>query len=193
MKKPKSSAPAPVDRAALIESLALPIKYSQAQRVVDQLMAIAPYAPDELQRMVVIAEGEGTRWEPPRITFYQHLLEGLSNRPDTPLAGRLTKLLQRARADLISRLARSNNYPTARMYLDALQRFSHFTPAQVERIVAVKSENKRIAAMRLEPRQFLFYRELLAGYGSQISTKSAAQLVGLLKTAVEDNPELAQA
>jgi hypothetical protein len=108
------------------------------------------------------------------------------------MARRLTKLLQRARADLVARLARSNNFPTARMYLDALHRFSHFTPAQVERIVAVKIENKRIAGMKLEPRQFLFYRELLANYGSQISAERLAQLVSMLQVAIEENPELAR-
>ena len=176
------------DRAGLIEALSAPIKYARARSVIAQVAGIAPFTPAELQRLIEIGE-QATRWEPARISFYQELLAGLEGK----LRKRLAKLLDSVRGDLVFRLWKSNNYPTARMYIDALHSFPEFSSREVDRMVAAMVENKRIAGMRLEPRQFLFYRDLLTDYATQMSPERLGQLVGILKTAVEGDPTLEHA
>lgn len=144
------------ERSELIEALAAPIKYAHAQRLIAEVAAIGPFTLEEVQRIAEIGE-QSQRWEPARILFYQNLLCSVEGEA-RELGTRLAKLLERVRTHLVSRLWKSNNYPTARMYMDALHRVSGFSPAEVERIIAVMVQNKRIAGMRLEPRQFLFYR-----------------------------------
>lgn len=186
----RGPAPGTRERSELIEALAAPIKYARAQRLIAEVAAIGPFTLGELRRIAEIGE-QSQRWEPARILFYQDLLCSVEGEA-RELGIRLAKLLESVRAHLVTRLWKSNNYPTARMYMDALRTFSGFSPAEVERIIAVMVQNKRIAGMRLEPRQFLFYRDLLAGYATQIEPQRLGQLVGILKTAVESDAALAQ-
>jgi hypothetical protein len=178
-------------RSELIEQLAAPIKYARAQKLMAQIASLVPFTGEELQRIVEIGE-HTERWEPPRIAFYRDLSAALPRMPASNLAKRLSSVLKQARRDLVSRLSKSSNYPTARMYIDALRVFDDFTVGEVERVIAVMVENKRIVGMRLEERQFLFYRDLLAKYASQITAPRLEQLVVLLKTAVEGDAALSQ-
>ena len=178
-------------RSELIEQLATPIKYARAQKLMAQVASLVPFTSGELQRIIEIGE-HTERWEPARITFYQDLAVDLKGNPDPGLAKRLSKLLKQARRDLVVRLSKSSNYPTARMYIDALRSFEDFALGEVERVIAVMVDNRRIAGMRLEERQFLFYRDLLAKYASQITAPRLEQLLVILKTAVEKDAALSQ-
>jgi hypothetical protein len=176
-------------RSELIEQLAAPIKYARAQKLMAQIAALVPFTGEELHRIIEIGE-HTKRWEPARIAFYRDLGAKLRSNPTPNLLRRLSNILKQVRSDLVLRLSKSSNYPTARMYIDALRVFDDFTVGEIERVIAVMVENKRIVGMRLEERQFLFYRDLLAKYASQITAPRLEQLVVLLKTAVESDAAL---
>lgn len=52
------------------------------------------------------------------------------------------------RVDLVRRFAKSNNYPTARMYIDALHSFPSMTHEEAEQNVASMVDNKRLAGIK---------------------------------------------
>jgi hypothetical protein len=178
-----------IGRSELIEQLASPIKYSRAGKHIARIAEIRPFDIGELERIIEIGE-QTERWEPARIAFYQDERASAVARSAHSLSKRIGKLLRRARADLVSRLWKSSNYPTARMYMDALRAFQDFAPAELDRLVAVLVENERVAGMRLELRQFLFYRDLVARHGTRMDPGRVVQLVGVLRTAVESDPSL---
>ncbi len=179
------------DRCALIEQLAAPIKYARVHKLVTRVEALFPLTAEELEQVTKI--GENTkRWEPARISFYRLVLETAEKAPDPKIRKRLITLLKRVRKDLVARLSKSNNYPTARMYIDALRSFQELTTREAEQIVATLAESPRLADMRLEARQFVFFRDLLATQGVLLDSTRLDQLVHLLKTAVEQDPSLQQ-
>lgn len=187
----RDAPPIHASRDAIIMKLADPMKYARVSKVVAGIAALAPFTPEELTKITDLGE-KNRRWEPARIAFYQDVLLGVASGADLSVWRRIDKLLSKVRRDLVVRLSKANNYPTARMYIDALQRFDDLTPSEVEQIIASMVEVKSLVGMRLEPRQFLFFRDLLAAYAGQIRAARVRQLIDILKTALEKDPSLTQ-